>query len=219
MHTQTLEAPPAQKKKSTTRLPFLDWTRGMAATIMLQGHVFHSFARPETRESGPYVISQFIGGIAPAIFLFLTGVTLAFMMHGMERKAASGKDRVITAFRRAGYLGLLAFAFRFQLFLFGYPYSAATDLLKVDILNCMALAIITLAGLALLKTPQRVHAGVIAGIIIASSISIDLTASPGIHARKLSACTWCRTRTYFSYLPMGCIPRVRCGRRLRSYGS
>ena len=112
MHTQTLEAPPAQKKKSTTRLPFLDWTRGMAATIMLQGHVFHSFARPETRESGPYVISQFIGGIAPAIFLFLTGVTLAFMMHGMERKAASRKDRVITAFRRAGYLGLLAFAFR-----------------------------------------------------------------------------------------------------------
>ena len=55
----------------------------------------------------------------------------------------------------------------FQLFLFGYPYSAATDLLKVDILNCMALAITTIAGLALLQTSQRVHAGVIVGIIIA----------------------------------------------------
>ena len=105
---------------------------------MLQGHVFHSFARPELRESGPYVISQFIGGIAPAIFLFLTGVTFAFLMHGMERRAASARDRVITALRRAGYLGLLAFAFRIQLFLFGAPHSPAADLLKVDILNCMA---------------------------------------------------------------------------------
>ena len=67
--------------------------RVLAATIMLQGHVFHSFARPELRDSGPYVISQFVGGIAPAIFLFLTGVTLAFMMHGQERKLVSPGDR------------------------------------------------------------------------------------------------------------------------------
>jgi len=136
---------------------------------MLQGHVFHSFVRPELRESGPYIISQFVGGIAPAIFLFLTGVTLAFMMHGMERKAASRQDRLISAMRRAGYLGLLAFAFRFQLFLFGYPYTSVNDLLKVDILNCMALAIVALAGLSLLRTAQRVHAGVIAGIGIAAA--------------------------------------------------
>ena len=88
---------------------------------MLQGHVFHSFARPELRESGPYVISQFIGGIAPAIFLFLTGVTFAFLMHGMERRAQRAETGAGDALRRAGYLGLLAFAFRFQLFLFGCP--------------------------------------------------------------------------------------------------
>ena len=64
---------PQQAKKRSARMPFLDWTRGLAATIMLQGHVFHSFARPELREGGTYVISQFIGGIPPAIFLFLTG--------------------------------------------------------------------------------------------------------------------------------------------------
>ncbi len=200
MHTQTMEAPPAQKKKSTARLPFLDWTRGMAATIMLQGHVFHSFARPETRESGPYVISQFIGGIAPAIFLFLTGVTLAFMMHGMERKAANGKDRVITALRRAGYLGLLAFAFRFQLFLFGYPYSAATDLLKVDILNCMALAITSIAGLALLQTSQRVHAGVIVGIIIAVASPL-ISILPQESLPQVIRLYFVPDANYFSFFP------------------
>ena len=73
----------------------------------------------------------------------------------------------MTALRRAAYLGVLAFAFRIQLFLFGWPHSPAQDLLKVDILNCMALAIVTMAGLAVLRTAQRVHAGVIVGLIIA----------------------------------------------------
>jgi uncharacterized membrane protein len=165
--TQTVEALETQRTKRAARMPFLDWTRGLAATIMLQGHVFHSFVRPELRESGLYVISQFVGGIAPAIFLFLTGVTLAFMMSSMERKLASRRDRLVSALRRAAYLGVLAFAFRIQLFLFGWPYSPAQDLLKADILNCMALAIVTMSGLALLRTAQRVHAGVIVGLAIA----------------------------------------------------
>jgi uncharacterized membrane protein len=139
----------------------------MAATIMLQGHVFHSFARADLRDTGPYVISQFIGGIAPAIFLFLTGTTLAFMIDGQERKGIPGTGKFRAAFRRAGYLLLLAFAFRIQLWLFGQPHSPITDLLKVDILNCMALAIASMAWLAMLTTPQRVHVGVVVGFLIA----------------------------------------------------
>lgn len=198
--------PPSQdnrvplKKKTANRLPFLDWTRGMAATIMLQGHVFHSFARPDLHDSGPYVISQFIGGIAPAIFLFLTGVTLAFMMEGLERKKISRKDRVIAAFKRAGYLGALAVAFRVQLWLFAYPQSPWSDLLNVDILNCMMLAIASMAFLSALRTPERVHAGVVAGLIIAC-------ASPLISL--LAAEKWPEVvrmyiypdSNYFSYFP------------------
>ena len=55
---------------SPTRLRYLDWTRGVAALIMLQGHTFHSFTRVNLHETGPYVLSQYLGGIAPAIFLF-----------------------------------------------------------------------------------------------------------------------------------------------------
>jgi uncharacterized membrane protein len=162
-------APVAPRKKKEGRLSFLDWTRGLAATIMLQGHVFHSFARPDLRDSGPYIISQFIGGIAPAIFLFLTGVTLAFLMEGMERRGAHRGERVLASCKRAGYLAILAFGFRFQLWLFGYPYSSLADLLRVDILNCMALAILTMVGLAALTTAERVHAGTITGIGIAAA--------------------------------------------------
>ena len=41
------------------RLTFLDWTRGLAVVIMLQGHVFHSFNRTDLRDGGPFTLSQF----------------------------------------------------------------------------------------------------------------------------------------------------------------
>ena len=71
-------------------MPFLDWTRGMAATIMLQGHVFHSFvAVPRLRESGPTSFRNSSVGIAPAIFLFLTGVTSG--VHDARHGAQAGQ--------------------------------------------------------------------------------------------------------------------------------
>jgi uncharacterized membrane protein len=198
--TLAVEVREAQRTKQAARMPFLDWTRGLAATIMLQGHVFHSFARPELRDSGLYVLSQFVGGIAPAIFLFLTGVTLAFMMTGQERKLAPVRDRVEKALRRAAYLGIVAFAFRLQLFLFGWPHSPAQDLLKVDILNCMALAIVTMAGLAVLRTQQRVHAGIVVGLIIACASPlvsmIPQNAWPGVVRTYLAP-----DANYFGYFP------------------
>ena len=205
MQTELTQAPlqtdtAPETKKRSARLPFLDWTRGMAATIMLQGHVFHAYARPELHNSGPYVISQFVGGIAPAIFLFLTGVTLAFLMHGMERKRASGKDRLFTALRRAAYLGIVAFAFRFQLYLFGLPYSSVQDLLRVDILNCMAVGILTLSGLALLTTGQRIHAATVAGILIAVASPL-VSMIPADWTPKLLRAYFAPDYNYFSYFP------------------
>src|SRR4030095_9293498 len=113
--------------------------------IMLQGHVFDSFTRTDLRSGGPFVLSQFVGGMPAGIFLFLTGVTLAFLMDGGERKGVPAGMRVLTVLRRAGYLFLLAFAFRFQLWLFGWPVSPWTDLLKVDVLNCMGFSIALLS--------------------------------------------------------------------------
>lgn len=205
--TETLKRTEATPGKAAARpqvaggrLAFLDWTRGLAALIMLQGHVFHSFARTDLHESGPYVISQFVGGLPPAIFLFLTGVTLAFGMDGRERKGASRGERWNAALRRAGYLALVAFAFRIQLWAFGYPHSPVEDLLKVDILNCMAVAIAAISSLALLKTSQRVHAGVIAGMGIAVAAPllslIDPGALPGLVGKYLRP-----DPNHFSFFP------------------
>src|SRR3989442_15205013 len=88
---------------SSARLAYLAWSRGLAALIMLQGHVFHSFTRMELRERGPYIFSQFLGGLAPAIFLFLTGITMAFRMHSDERRGLKPGARVLSALARARY--------------------------------------------------------------------------------------------------------------------
>jgi hypothetical protein len=63
---------------STDRVLALDWLRGLGVLIMLQGHLFNSFAQPALNSQPVYIFSQFIGGMPAPIFLFLVGATLAF---------------------------------------------------------------------------------------------------------------------------------------------
>ena len=89
-------------KISSYRLEYLDWVRGIGAVIMLQGHVFHSFLRPELKTTGAYTLSQFVGGMPPALFLFLTGVTLAFLMDSRERQGATIGRQIAGAGHQGG---------------------------------------------------------------------------------------------------------------------
>ena len=155
----------SKKTSSGSRLPFLDWMRGAAALVMLQGHVFHSFMRNDARRDSPYVFSQFLGGEAPAVFLFLTGITLGFLMASRERQGLSMFERWWSAARRGFYLLMLAALFRIQLWLFGWP-SPWTDLLKVDVLNCMGVTVLGVSVLALFPLLDRAkHAAVLGGAI------------------------------------------------------
>ena len=155
-----------QGKISSLRLEYLDWVRGAGAIIMLQGHVFHSFLRPELKTSGAYTLSQFLGGLPPALFLFLTGITLAFLMHSVERKGWSPRKRVWESLLRSRYLFFLAFAFRLQLWIFGLP-APWQGLFKVDVLNCMGLSIALLSVMAIFTTAERVRLCAVLGLAIA----------------------------------------------------
>jgi fucose 4-O-acetylase-like acetyltransferase len=153
-------------KTSGYRLQYLDWVRGIGALIMLQGHVFHSFLKPDLREGAPYIFSQFVGGMPPAIFLFLTGVTLAFLMDSTEKKGFGAGQRVWLAARRSGYLFAVAILFRVQLWMFAWP-APASDILRVDILNCMGFAILAMSPMALFRTGERIRLCAVLGAAIA----------------------------------------------------
>ena len=157
----------SEPKKASGRLAFIDWTRGLAAVVMIQGHTFHSFARNDLRGQGPYMLSQFFGGMPPAIFLFLTGITFAFLMHSQQTKGASGWKRIVAALKRSRYLFLIAFLFRVQLYIFGFPGSPAGELLRVDILNCMGMAMLLFAPMAVFSTLERIRLCTVLGLVIA----------------------------------------------------
>jgi uncharacterized membrane protein len=171
-------------KPPSQRLLYLDWVRGFAALIMLQGHVFNSFTRADLRAGGPYMMSQFVGGMPPAVFLFLLGVTFAFLMDSQTRKGVSSTDRWRAAMRRSGYLFAAAFAFRLQLWIFSIDQSPWTDLLRVDILNCMGLALLVFAVMAVFRTEERIRLCAILGLAIAGASplvsSIDWSHVPAV---------------------------------------
>jgi uncharacterized membrane protein len=171
-------------KPVSQRLPYLDWVRGVAALVMLQGHVFQSFLRDDLRAGGPYQVSQFAGGMPPAVFLFLLGVTFAFLMDSQERKGVDSAGRWWAAFKRSGYLFAAAFAFRFQLWLFSIDKSPWTDLFRVDILNCMGLALLIFSVMAVFRTRERIRLCAILGAAVAAASplisNLDLGAVPSL---------------------------------------
>jgi hypothetical protein len=133
---------------------------------MLQGHVFDSFTRLDQRNDGFFVYSQFLGGQAAAIFLFLTGITFGM---GIDRRSGLAPwQRVTAALKRARYLLILAFAFRLQMLIFGLGHSDPWGLLRVDVLNLMAVTAGLLSVLALSSDPlRRFRWAMLAGLVMA----------------------------------------------------
>lgn len=158
----------AKQSSGVGRLAFIDWTRGLAALIMLQGHTFNSFTRTDLRSGGPYMLSQFAGGLPPAIFLFLTGITFSFLMDSQERKGGSARQKIWAALKRSRYLFLIAFLFRIQMFITGYPTSPASEIARVDILNCMGFAMLLFAPMAVFTTFERIKLCTALGVLVAS---------------------------------------------------
>jgi len=136
---------------------------------MLQGHTFHSLLRQDLRTSSTFVLSDFVGGMPSAIFLFLTGVTLAFLMDSKERQGATASQRVLASLRRAAYILGLAFLVRLQLWLFGWPGTQWTDLLRVDVLNCMGVALGVVSVMAVFRTSERIRLCAVLGLAIAAA--------------------------------------------------
>jgi uncharacterized membrane protein len=149
------------------RLPFLDWMRGLAVLIMIECHTFNSFTRVELRDSSGYILSQFVGGMAAVLFLFLAGVTFAFQMESAARRGLTAAGRWRAALRRGGYILGIAYLFRLSNWAFSFGGADWHELLKVDILNCMGLGMVLLAPLAIANATRRVEWALLAGLAVA----------------------------------------------------
>jgi uncharacterized membrane protein len=109
---------------------------------MVTAHVTDAWTRVEDRERTLYGYTVIIAGLAAPLFLFLAGLTLS--MAASARAALVGHGEAAgMACRRGLQIFALAFLFRLQAQLLGW--GPLVNLLKVDILNVMGLAMLAAA--------------------------------------------------------------------------
>jgi uncharacterized membrane protein len=129
--------------------------RGLAAAIMLQGHVFEGWLRAQDRSSEWFWLSQFLGGLPAPTFLFLVGVSLALILDRMRSRGASAIDLVQRVARRGLWFLFLAYAFRIEQFLVWYPASEWNGIFRVDTLNCIAACTLVIGFLSAAVATRR----------------------------------------------------------------
>jgi uncharacterized membrane protein len=128
----------------TDRKPYLDAVRGIAVVIMVGAHVTDAWTRDADRHDDRYFNTVFVNGLAAPLFLLLAGIGVAMAAESRARRVGDGE--AARAARRRGWQVLgLAFLFRLQSQVLGW--GPLVNLLKVDILNVMGLAMVTAAVL------------------------------------------------------------------------
>ena len=141
--------------------------RGFACIVMIQCHTFNAFVRLDLRESSSYIFSQFVGGMAAPLFLFMAGMTSGFQMESLERREPSSLRRWLISLRRAGYILGIAFLFRITNYLGSMPHANPAEITRVDILNCMGIALAVFSAAAVFGSADRARFALVTALAIA----------------------------------------------------
>jgi len=166
--TGVLDATKTAKPKSQ-RLETYDWMRGLACVLMFQTHCYDAWLAPAARGGKFFMWSQLIGSLPAPLFLFLTGISAVLL--GKKVSAGGSPQKAAARLVRRGFeiwgLGML---FRLQEYLIAFPWAPWTDLLRVDVLNCIGVSLV-LVGLVLYVSPSWPRLA-IHSALAAASISV-----------------------------------------------
>jgi uncharacterized membrane protein len=149
----------------------VDALRGIAVVAMVYIHVEHAFADPQRISPAFDTASNYFGGWAAPTFLFLAGLSAAW---------ASAKTKARTLASRGLDVWLWAMVFRLLEWLVGGSGARAGDMLRVDVLNCIGVSLILVAGALALVQPLLVgHLRAIPLALIGAAI---FSATPFVRA-------------------------------------
>jgi hypothetical protein len=98
----------------------------------------------------------------------MAGMTFAFQMDSLERKGLAPLARWTASLRRAGYIMTIAILFRLSNYLASLPGASWKELTKVDILNCMAVAMAVFSLAAFYEGAGRGRFALLAALAIAA---------------------------------------------------
>jgi len=125
---------------SSSRLAYIDWTRGLACVLMFQTHCYDSWLSPGARQSKFFMYSQ-LGGTFPApLFLFLAGISFALVTDKLWKKNLTPTQIAHATIRRGAEIFAFGLLFRLQEYLIAWGWAPLSDLLRVDVLNTIGIS-------------------------------------------------------------------------------
>lgn len=144
---------------TTQRLAFLDWTRGLACVLMFQTHGYDAWLSESARHTSFFGLSQLAGTLPAPLFLFASGLSLALVFGRALQNRITPAQATLRAMLRGAEIFGFGMLFRVQEFVLGQPYAPWTDLLRVDILNIIGIAIILMGAVCWIAATRIVVPG------------------------------------------------------------
>jgi len=148
-----------------TRIPVVDWLRGLAVVLMILAHGMDAWLLPEAKTGFVYALIRVASGIPARLFLFLVGVSAAIQIEswlGKGMASASMRGRLL---KRGGQILALGYLFRLQEWLLSHCYGGWEALFRVDILNAIGVSMLMVA---LVATPRRGHRQILPCLLLAA---------------------------------------------------
>jgi uncharacterized membrane protein len=162
---------------SSSRLAYIDWTRGLACLLMFQTHCYDSWLGGVARQSKFFMWSQVLGTLPAPLFLFLAGISFAIVTDKLRQKGLPPGQIARTTIRRGAEILALGLLFRLQEFVVSWGWAPWSDLLRLDILNAIGVSMILMGigcwvALLLMHTSRpRLGLGLMA-VSVAAIISL-----------------------------------------------
>jgi len=124
---------------------------------MFETHGYDAWLSDSARHSTLFRWSR-LGGTLPApLFLFATGISLALVLGRALQKGITPGDACRKVMLRGAEIFAFGMLFRVQEYVLGQPFAPWTDLLRVDILNIIGIAIVLMALMCWLASPRWVR--------------------------------------------------------------
>jgi len=131
---------------------WLDWQRGLAVLFMVEWHTYDAWRLDAVANGRLHDWLNLVGGFAAPSFLYMAGLSQVLADRAQERKGVAPGARRLAGLDRALWLLGVAYLFRLALWVVdggwrtgggirGVGTSFVLDVLKVDILNVIAVAL------------------------------------------------------------------------------
>jgi uncharacterized membrane protein len=136
---------------------WLDWQRGVAVLFMIEWHTYDAWRADAVARGPGHTFAELVGGLAAPSFLYVAGMSQLLADAALARKGVPVAARRRGALRRAAWLLGVAYALRLVWFVLGGAFTRPggwQDLLRVDVLNVIAVSLLASALLTVGAGPR-----------------------------------------------------------------